>query len=184
MFESGSAIYMSNYLSVLATITIIIIPRYIYQTESQYKNQRDEIHEEKIKQFLKILDSNVFNGHLRKIYEKLKENQKKQFFHGKKSVVVEQSVPDLILMQYNTNEYMEYQFFDVGVRYLAIENYYKKNGFGYYLYKKMHTNGGNYGHNNKQKNIINVCKKRRKRQPMEILERNIQLSNLKINTII
>lgn len=110
MFESGSAIYMSNYLSVLATITIIIIPRYIYQTESQYKNQRDEIHEEKIKQFLKILDSNVFNGHLRKIYEKLKENQKKQFFHGKKSVVVEQSVPDLILMQYNTNEYMEYQF--------------------------------------------------------------------------
>lgn len=53
MFESGSAIYMSNYLSVLATITIIIIPRYIYQTESQYKNQRDEIHEEKNKTVLK-----------------------------------------------------------------------------------------------------------------------------------
>ena len=116
----------------------------------------------KIKQFLKILDSNVFNGHLRKIYEKLKENQKKQFFHGKKSVVVEQSVPDLILMQYNTNEYMEYQFFDVGVRYLAIENYYKKNGFGYYLYKKMHTNGGNYGHNNKTEEYYKRMQKKKK----------------------
>ena len=37
----------------------------------------------RIKQLLKILDSNVFNGHLRKIYEKLKENQKNSFFMGR-----------------------------------------------------------------------------------------------------
>lgn len=116
----------------------------------------------RIKQLLKILDSNVFNGYLRKIYEKLKENQKKQFFHGKKSVVIEQSVPDLVLMQYNINEYMEYQFFDLGVRYLAIANYYKKNRVGYYLYKKMHTNGGNYGNNNKTEEYYKRMQKKKK----------------------
>lgn len=42
MFESGSAIYMSNYLSILATIVIIMIPRYRFETESQ----RNEIYEE------------------------------------------------------------------------------------------------------------------------------------------
>lgn len=115
-----------------------------------------------IKQLLKILDSKIFNGYLRSIYEKLKSHQKKPFFHKKKSIVIEQSVSDLILMQYNIKEYMEYQFFDLGVRYLAIENYYKKNGIGYYLYKKMHTNGGNYGQNNKTEEYYKRMQKKRK----------------------
>lgn len=33
LFESGSALYMSNYFSVIATIIVVFIPRYVFKTE-------------------------------------------------------------------------------------------------------------------------------------------------------
>lgn len=50
---------------------------------------------------------------------------------GKK---VETSISDLFFMQFKDNEFMRY---DMVVRYLAIENFYGKNDFGFNLYKKM-----------------------------------------------
>lgn len=116
----------------------------------------------KVKRLLNFIDSKIFSGKMRKLYEKIKENRKKKFFNKKKSAVIEQAVADIILMQYNRNECMEYQFYDIGVRYLAIENYYKKNNVGFQLYKKMHTNGGNYGQSNKTEDYYNRMRNRHK----------------------
>lgn len=99
----------------------------------------------KLKKIVKVVDRYVFGGTIRQIYISYLEKIPKKFFNKKKSVIVREPVSDLILMQYNSNEYMQYQFYDVAVRMLAIKNYYGKNDYGFELYKKMHTLGGNYG---------------------------------------
>lgn len=100
------------------------------------------------KNTLNFLDVRFFNGKLRRLCNRIKESRKKTFFNGKKSVIIEVPVQDLVLMQSVQQEYNQYQFYDLGVRYLAIENYYGLNTDGFELYRKMHTNGGNYGQKN------------------------------------
>lgn len=115
-----------------------------------------------IRKLIKFIDLQLFKGKLRKIYETWKEVHKNKFFQGKKSVVVEIAVPDLIVMQYVQKEYKQYQFYDLGVRYLAIENYYAKNSDGFELYKKMHTLGGNYGQKNDTEKYYKKMKEKKK----------------------
>lgn len=50
----------------------------------------------------------------------------------------------------------------MAVRCLAIENYYGLNEFGFELYKKMHTVGGNYGQINKAEDYYKQSRKRNK----------------------
>ena len=64
-------------------------------------------------------------------------------------------------MQYNINEYMEYLIFDLGVRYLAIANYYKKIELAIISIRRCIQMVATMGITIKQKNIISVCKKRR-----------------------
>lgn len=96
-----------------------------------------------IKKIVVSFDKRFTNGNIRWLYKKFK--LRKRFFRGKRAAFVTEPVPDMILMQYNVKEYMQYQFYDLSVRYLAIEEYYQRNNFGFELYKKMHVLGGNYG---------------------------------------
>lgn len=110
---------------------------------------------------VKLLDNKIFKGNFCKIYKRIK-GRNQSFFKGKKTVVVNEPVSDLILMQYNRNEYMQYQFYDLAVRCLAIENYYGLNNFGFDLYKKMHVTGGNYGKMNLAEEYYQNSRKKNK----------------------
>lgn len=99
-----------------------------------------------VKDFIKFIDSRIFNGHLKKIYQRVAK--KNSYFKGKATAVINEPVADMLLMQYNKGKYMQYQFYDSAVRVLAIENYYCRNDYGFNLYQKMHTLGGNYGQTN------------------------------------
>lgn len=115
-----------------------------------------------VKRILNFVDAKIFNKKLRSIYDKIKEQRKNKFFKGKKSVIVEIPVSDFLVMQYNKKEHLQYQFYDLGVRYLAVENYYGLNDDGFELYKKMHTMGGNYGNVNKTEQYYQKMKRKNK----------------------
>lgn len=106
----------------------------------------------KFKSAIIKFDKKIFNGNLHKGYMKIKKEiiKKKQydFFYGKKNVTLCEPVADMIIMQTDPDNFFQYEFYDLAVRYLAVENYYGKNDIGFDLYKKMHTIGGNYGQNN------------------------------------
>lgn len=102
----------------------------------------------KMKKVILDIERKVFRGRLVSVYVYIKENRKKGFFRGKNAVIINEPVSDMILMQYNHQDFFQYQYVDLAVRYLAVENYYGKNDFGFELYRKMHTLGENYGQNN------------------------------------
>lgn len=114
----------------------------------------------KVKKLVKGFDNKLFKGKLKRTYKKL--TGKDGFFKGKDSVVINEPVSDMILMQYNKNDYFQYQFYDIPVRVLAIENYYEKNDFGFELYRKMHTVGGNYGQTNLTEQYYKDARKKNK----------------------
>lgn len=103
-----------------------------------------------MKKLIVKIDKIIFRGLFLRCYIKLKTklNSSNTFFKNKKSVVINEPVYDMILMQKNRNNYSTYEFYDGAVRLLALENYYHKNNFGFDLYKKMHTRGNNYGETN------------------------------------
>lgn len=55
-------------------------------------------------------------------------------FNGKDCIYVNLKATDLFLAQYHD---CEFNAIDIVVKFLAIENYYKKNDFGFELYRKM-----------------------------------------------
>ncbi|MDO5557798.1 MAG: hypothetical protein Q4G05_06155 [Clostridia bacterium] len=55
-------------------------------------------------------------------------------FDGKESVLLELPVTDLFLAQYVQNKF---NAIDIVIKYMAIENYYGQNDYGFDLYKKM-----------------------------------------------
>ena len=87
-----------------------------------------------IKKFVGKLDRKLFGGKFRSAYFAYLENKKKQFFKTKNISIICEPVPDMLLMQYNLKDYQQYQFYDLAVRYLAIEEYYGKNNYGFQLY--------------------------------------------------
>lgn len=115
-----------------------------------------------IKKFVGKLDRKLFGGKFRSAYFAYLENKKKQFFKTKNISIICEPVPDMLLMQYNLKDYQQYQFYDLAVRYLAIEEYYGKNNYGFQLYKKMHYLGGNYGQNNMTEEYYNKMRKKNK----------------------
>lgn len=113
-----------------------------------------------VKTLLKQFDEKVWKGQLTRLYKKI--TGKNSFFKGNRFIVLCEPVADLLLMQYNKGNYLQYQFYDIAVRVLAIENYYAKNDFGFSLYKKMHMLGGNYGQTNLTEAYYNEAKKKKK----------------------
>lgn len=55
-------------------------------------------------------------------------------FNGEECIYINLKATDLFLAQYNNGEF---NAIDIVVKYLAIENYYNKNDFGFELYRKM-----------------------------------------------
>lgn len=102
----------------------------------------------KTKDMILTLERKLFRGRLVAVYSYLKEHKKRAFFGRGNAVNIDEPVSDMILMQFNQTDFMQYQFADLAVRYLAVENYYNKNDYGFELYRKMHTLGENYGQNN------------------------------------
>lgn len=115
-----------------------------------------------IKKLVKYLDSRVFHGRVRTLYSTYTIKKKKQFFRHKRTAVIMEPVTDMILMQTNTSDYLQYQGYDLAVRYLAICEYYGQNDIGFSLYKKMHTMGGNYGEVNKTEEYYEKERKRKR----------------------
>ncbi len=118
-----------------------------------------------VKRFIRKADKLLFNGWLIDQYQKIR-NKNRMFFHKNKCVVINEPVADLVIMQYSQmeNEFNEYQFYDLAVRYLAIGQYYGKNKEGYRLYKMMHSKGGNYGNRNESEDYYQK-QRMRKRVP-------------------
>lgn len=103
----------------------------------------------KITPIIAAIDRDYFNGFFHQVYY---NKFRKDFFHGKKAVVLREPLYDMIMMQSDRHEngFGVFCAYDFAVRLLAIENYYGLNDFGFELYKKMHTLGGNYGQVNEQ----------------------------------
>ena len=103
----------------------------------------------KITPIIAAIDRDYLNNFFHRLYY---NKFRKDFFHGKKSTVLNEPLYDMILMQTDRHEnaFCEFCAYDFAVRLLAIENYYGINDFGLALYKKMHTLGGNYGQINEQ----------------------------------
>lgn len=116
----------------------------------------------KLKKIIKAIDARFLGGKIIILYFNLRNNKKKAFFGKRKAVIVTEPVVDMVLMQYNQSDYMQYQFYDLAVRYLAIDEYYGNNTIGFDLYKKMHTLGGNYGQNNQTEEYYKARRKRKK----------------------
>lgn len=118
-----------------------------------------------VKKVISVIDVKYLHGILFRGYRKVKNrlNREEDFFHKKKAVVLKEPVTDMILMQIdqNENQFAKYCAYDFAVRYLAIENYYCKNDYGFRLYKKMHTLGGNYGQINEVENYYNSVRKKK-----------------------
>lgn len=138
----------------------------------------------KLKRVAKDIDRIIFGGKLKEIYKKLMikiKNRKKKFFRNKRSANVMEPVADLLLMQcdHNNNEFLQYSFWDVAVRYLAIEEYYKKNSFGFELYKRMHIQGGNYGEENKAEKYYRQIRKKNRTPVYGLIKENHSVNQFK-----
>lgn len=98
------------------------------------------------------LDKRYFHSALSRTYIWYKswKYESKRFFKGKKSILLREPIADMLLMQLDQreNQFNQYCSYDFAVRYLAVENYYGKNNYGFELYKKMHMLRGNYGQKN------------------------------------
>lgn len=111
-----------------------------------------------IKEKIKYLDKRYLHGKIFSSYVKYINNKKRNFFNHKGSVILNEPVFDMILMQNNidsVNGRTRIAGYDIAVRLLFIEQYYGKNQYGYALYKKMHTLRGNYGQVNEAERIYN-----------------------------
>lgn len=138
----------------------------------------------KLKKIAKDFDRKIFGGKLKEIYKRVKikiKNRKKKFFKYKKTANVVEPVADLLLMQcdHSDNEFLQYIFWDVAVRYLAIEEYYGKNSFGFELYKKMHTQGGNYGEENNAEKYYRQIRKKNKAPVYGLIKENHSVNQFK-----
>ena len=120
----------------------------------------------KIKSCIKYIDTKILKGFISKVYQKIKnEKEVSSFFlKNKKAVFLKEPVSDMFLMQVSQreNQFNQYQAYDFAIRYLAIENYYGINDYGFEFYKKMHTVGGNYGQINETEKYYEDARKRNK----------------------
>jgi hypothetical protein len=126
--------------------------------KEQTKVEKDLKDIESIKKY--ILDTNYdFNKNLyqqskdtiditRKILQKIKNRLRKYYKKYKNLQWTYKANSDLIIMQ-NTEKLLAYQYrknmfnrYDIIIRYLAIEEYFGKNNYGYNLYKKMQEKRG------------------------------------------
>lgn len=119
-----------------------------------------------LKKIAEDIDNRFLYGSIRRFYKKARimKNRTPKFFNHHKSVVLREPVYDLILMQIDQreNEFVRYLSYDLAVRYLALENYYNRNDYGFRLYKKMHIQAGNYGEVNAVEDYYKKMSKRNK----------------------
>lgn len=123
------------------------------------------------KDIVRKVDQKIFHGWIKRIYKKGKKilSSFHNFYHGKSSIILREPVSDMIMMQNDRheNKFGQYMAYDFAVRYLAIENYYGKNDFGFELYRKMHTVGGNYGEINQRIEYVERKRKANKKIHMK-----------------
>lgn len=102
-----------------------------------------------MKKVWNILLANIKRPFYNTRFLKNRERNKREnlrFFNNKRYASVNAPVADLYLMQSNKgmDSFEELVPYDAVVRYMAVEDYYEKNGYGFKLYNQMNEKAGIY----------------------------------------